>query len=93
VDRLVEGRRDEGLRREVVDLVRLRLLQRAHQARLVEQVALHDADPVLDVRDPVEVDVARAADEAVDLVALREQELREVAAVLAGDARDQGPLG
>ena len=47
---------------------------------------------VVEVVDPPGRERARAADQAVDLVALVEQELGEVRAVLAGDAGDErGP--
>ena len=100
----VDGHRprvaDEGLRREVVDLVGLRLLHRVDQRRLVGHVAHEHAGC-----DPAGARCARStgrgdpADEAEDLVALVEQQLGEVGAVLAGDAGDEcalahgGPLG
>ena len=56
---------------------------------LVEEVAGHQGDPVLDVGDALEVERARPPDHAADLVALVEQELGQVGAVLAGDAGDQ----
>jgi hypothetical protein len=46
-------------------------------------------EPVLHVRDALEPRARRPADEAVDLVALVEEELGEVAAVLSGHAGDQ----
>src|SRR4029079_16874586 len=45
---------------------------------------------VADVVDAPGVEGAAAAHEAVDLVALLEEELREVAAILTGDPRDEG---
>ena len=48
------------------------------------------------VVDPLRVELAGATDQPVDLVALLQEELGEVRAVLAGDAGDQrlpGPLG
>ena len=44
----------------------------------------------VEVVDPPGVELARAADQAVHLVALVEQQLGQVRAVLAGDARDEG---
>ena len=59
------------------------------QRSLIEQVAGYEREPVLDVRDPLEVDGRAAADDADDFVVLREKELREVGAVLSGDTRDE----
>ena len=50
-------------------------------------------DAVAQVLDAVELLGGRAADHAVDLVALLEQEVGEIRAVLAGDAGDEGGLG
>lgn len=44
---------------------------------------------LIDVVDALRVESAGAADDAVDFIALREQELREIAAVLPGDARNE----
>ena len=88
-----------ALRGQVVDLVGLHLLDDADQAGAVGQVAVvQDEAPVVDVRvlvevvDAVGVEQRGAALDAVDLVALVEQELGEVGAVLAGDAGDEGGL-
>ena len=80
---------DEAHRGEVVDLVGLGGAQRVDERALVEQVALVQRDPVADVLDAVELLGRGAADHAVDVVALLEQQLGEVGAVLAGDAGDQ----
>ena len=86
---LLEAGRHEALRGQVVDLVGPVLLQQVDQAHLVEQVALHDGDLVLDMAHAVEVDRAGAPHHADDLVALRQQEIGQVRTVLAGDAGDQ----
>jgi len=78
-----------ALGREVVDLVGLDRLQRPRQAVLVDEVAVVQRELVADVVDAPGVERAGAADEAVDLVSLLEEQLREVAAVLAGDSGDQ----
>jgi len=49
--------------------------------------------PIAYVVDAPGVERAAPADEAVDQVPLLEQQLREIAAVLAGDAGDQCLLG
>src|SRR5205807_9226763 len=69
-----------------------RLLHRVDDGELVEQVGLVQVDLVSEVVNPLECLGASPADDAVDLVALGEQQLGEVAAVLAGDAGNQSPL-
>src|SRR5262249_20711281 len=88
-DRLLPAGRHEGHRRQVVDLVRLDLLQEARDGDPVEQVALDQLDLVAQVLDAGEVLGAGAAHHAVNAVALFEQQLGEVRTVLAGDAGDE----
>jgi hypothetical protein len=78
-----------ALRGEVVDLAGLDRLQRPGQAVLVDEVAVVQREAVADVVDAPGVERAAAADEAVDLVSLLQEQLGEIAAVLPGDARDQ----
>ena len=49
-------------------------------------------DPVEQVLDAPVVRGACAPDDAVDLVAFAEEQLREIGAVLTGDAADERPL-
>ena len=86
----LEGDLHVALGRQVVDLVRPHALQRPDQAVLVHQVPVMENEVLADVVDPPGVEGAAAPHQAVDLVALLEQELGEVAAVLAGDAGDEG---
>ena len=79
-------------RGEVVDLVGLGGAQRVDQRALVEQVALVQRDAVAQVLDALELLGRGAADHAVDLVALLEQQLGQVGAVLPGDPGDQRAL-
>ena len=88
-DRLDPRRRHERHRGEVVDLVGLAVAQHVDERALVEQVAGVQRDRVADVLEALEGLGRGAPDHAVDLVALLEQELGEVGAVLAGDAGDQ----
>jgi hypothetical protein len=44
---------------------------------------------LIEVVDPLRVEAAGATLEAMDAVALLEQQLRQITAVLAGDARNQ----
>ena len=87
--RLDPGDGDERHRGEVVDLGRFRRAQRVDERALVEQVALVERDAVADVLDPLELLGRGAAHHAVDVVALLEQQLGQIGAVLAGDAGDQ----
>src|SRR5262249_53768590 len=56
------------------------------------QVGLVQRDLAGEVFDPLEVLGARPPDDAVDFVTFGEQQVREVAAVLAGDARNERAL-
>ncbi len=95
-DGLAPGGGDEGLRREIVDLVGLRLLHDAHEAREVAHIAvvqahaIGDADPAQAVI--VDAAVRGSAHDAMNLVALIQQKLREIGAVLSRDARDERAL-
>ncbi len=85
----LEGDLDVALGGQVVDLVGLDGLERPRQAVRVDEVAVVQHQLVADVVDAPGVERAAAAHEAVHLVALLEQQLRQVAAVLAGDPRDE----
>ena len=87
--RLLPRGRHERLRRQVVDLARPQPLQHGDQRQLVEQVGLHQLDVVAQMLDAREVLGAGAAHHAEDLVALLQQQLGQVRAVLPGDAGDQ----
>ena len=82
--------------RQVVDLVRLHLLDDADQVGGVGQVAVvEDEVAVLHMRvlvemvDAVGVEEGGAALDAVDNVALLQQELGQIGAVLAGNAGNE----
>ena len=80
-----------ALRAEVVDLVRFDRVDQVDQADAVGEVAVVQVQVGgVDVVDPPPVDGGRAADQAVDLVPLPEQELGQVRPVLAGDTGDEG---
>ena len=87
--RLIPRRRHERHRRQVVELLRPHLVEDLEERQLVEQVGRPQLDAVEDVLDAPQVGRARAAHDAVDLVALVEKPLGQVGAVLAGDAGDQ----
>jgi hypothetical protein len=86
---LLPRRRHEGHRRQVVDLGRLHGLQQVDERQLIQQVGLTERDTITQVRDALEVLGARAPHHAGDLVPALEQQLREVRAILAGDAGDE----
>ena len=76
---------------EVVDLVRADIGQQTDQVRGIGEVTVVEVEAfvidlwvLVEVVDPVGVEVRGAALDPVDLVALLEQELREVRTVLAG---------
>ena len=84
---------------QVVDLVRLHLLDDADQAGAVGQVPVVQDEPLLgfvrilvEVIDAVGVEQRRTALDAVHLVALLQQQFRQIGAVLAGDAGNQCAL-
>ncbi len=96
----LEADLDVALGAEVVDLVGPDPVQVADQRRAVRQVGVVQIElgaapvgVVVEVVDAPGRERARAADQAVDVVALVEQQLGEVGAVLAGDAGDEGGLG
>ena len=92
-DRLLPGGGDEALGGEVVDLVRLDVAQDADEAGDIDEVAvdefdlIEDAEPAQALADHVRR--GGAAHEADDAIAFAEQELREIGAVLSGDAGDE----
>ena len=91
-DGLRPGGGHETLCCQVVDLGGAVLAQNRHQRHLVHQVAGDELHPLLDVADAVEVDGAGAAHHPDDVVALVQQELGQIRAVLAGDAGDKSAL-
>ena len=81
--------RHERHRRQVVDFLGAGLFKDLGQRRLIEQIRLVQGNAVAEMLDALEVFGAGPADDAADLVTLVEQELREIAAVLTGDACDE----
>ena len=97
---LVERHPHVRLRGEVVDLVGVDLGEQRDQAGAVAEVAVVQEElrarvvrVDVEVVDPRGVEGRGAADQPVHLVALRQQQLGEVGAVLAGDAGDECALG
>ena len=93
---LLERHGDMALRGEVVDFVRLDLLDHAHEAGRIGQVAIVQGqlragfiEFAIQMVDAFGVERGGAALEAMHLVALGQQQLGKVRPVLAGDAGDQ----
>ena len=89
-----------ALRAEVVDLIRLHLLDDPDQVGAVSEVAIVEHQTrisfvrvLVEVIDPTGVEAARPPLDAMHLVALLKQQLREVTSVLPSDASDQGGFG
>ena len=81
---------------QIVDFVRLQLIEQLHHLHRVGQVAVVQEEPhpidmriLVKVVDPAGVEGGGPADDAVDLIALGEQELRQIGAVLARDAGNE----
>jgi hypothetical protein len=93
-DRLLERERHEALRRQVVHLIRLDPLQHPHDVARIRQIEVDELQRLrhTELVEPLAVAVAGAPLGAHHPVTLVQQQLCEVAAVLAGDARDQGRL-
>ena len=89
---LVPRRGDERHGGQVVELVRLVLLDGPDEREPVEQVGRVELDAIQQVRDPVEVGMAQSADDAGDLVPVVEQQFGQVRPVLPRDAGDDGAL-
>ena len=87
------------LRAQVVELVRphlrddLEAVGRVGEVAVVEdELARVDVRVLVQALDPARVERRRPPDHAVHLVPFAQQQLREVRAVLAGDARDERDL-
>ena len=85
---------------EVINLIRLHLLDDPDQVGAVGEVAVVKHQPritfvgvLIEMIDPVGVEAARASFDPMHLIALLQQQLRQVTTVLPGDACDQGGFG
>ena len=86
---MLPGGRDEALRRQVVDLVGLDLVDDGEERRLVEKVRAKELDAVAEVLDATTGVRTGAACDTDDPVAKVEEVLGQIAAVLTGDAGDE----
>ena len=90
--RLVPRGGDERHGGEVVDLVRLDVVDDADQRELIEQVGGPERDAIEQMLDAPVVRGAEAAGDADHLVVVVEQQLRQVRPVLPRDPGDDCPL-
>src|SRR5215208_5279395 len=91
--RLLPGGRDEALRRQVVDLVGLNLIDDGEERCLVEEVCAKELDAIAEMLDAATSVRTRAACDTNDTVAKVEKVLGQIAAVLTGDAGDERRSG
>ena len=93
--RLVEGDPDVRLRRQIVDFVGPGLLDYPSQPGAVAEVAVMKLKPLAGLEalaemiDPPRGEAGSAAHDAVDLVALVQEQFGDIRAVLTGDTSDQ----
>ena len=87
---LAKRQRHETDGAEVVDLVRLDLLDHGDERREILEVSLDDLQLGGLVLDHLDLGVVLAADHAVDVVTLPDEQAGQMPAVLAGDPGDQG---
>jgi len=99
VFRHVKAHPHVALRAEVIDFVRLDLMEEIRQVTgdaEVSVVEVHARFGIvkvpIEVIDPLRVERRGAPDEPVDLIPLVQQELGQIRAVLTGDSRDEGLL-
>jgi len=93
-ERLDEGVGDRGLAGEVVDLVRVGVVENLANARAVGQDTSDERNPVHDAEgNEIGVFSLELASGAPDDVALVQQKLGQVGAILPGDTEDQSFSG
>ena len=92
INRLIERDADMALRAKIIHLIRLRDFDQLLQPTPIGQIAVVEKElEVLfvnileDVGDAPAVERRRAADDAMNLIALRQEQLCEIGTVLAGD--------
>ncbi len=88
-DGLGEAGGHKALGRQVVDFVGLVFLEDANQTHLIEQIALHDLNLVLNVADSVKIQCAGTSHHTDHIVSFFKQQICQIAAVLAGHTCDQ----
>ena len=87
-DWLLPARRHEALGRQVVHLVRFAVSDDRGERVLIQEVGGHDGDAVDEMLDPLVRVVRRAPDHPDHLVALLQEDLSQIGAILACYPRD-----
>ena len=100
VFRTLKAHRHMALGTEVVDLIRLHVLNNPDQVGAVSEIALVQNQAritlvgiLVKMIDPTGVERARTPLNPMNLVAPHQQQLSQVASTLPGDASDQGGFG
>lgn len=88
VERLVEPALDVGLRREVVDLIRLNVMNQFCKAHSVRDVPLIKMETI-NWLNAAGIERRAAANNSMDLVSFLKQKIGHIAARLAADSCDQ----
>ena len=78
-----------GLGRQIIDFIGLNQRNHTDEGRRIGQVPVVQGDFIQDVVDSRGVGQGSPAGDAVNLIALFQQELRKIGAVLTGDAGNQ----
>src|SRR5262249_17114820 len=91
--RLIPGSRYERHGGEVVKLVRVSLLDGFDERQLIEEVGMDQRNSIEEMLDPPGVRSAEASRDAEHLVALFEEQLRQIGAILSRKSCDESPLG
>jgi hypothetical protein len=86
---LAEGQLDEADGPEVVDLIGLDLLHGGDEGRQVGEIAVDELDLGNLVLDDSSLRIVLSPDHSVDLIALADEQLGQIATVLSGDTGDQ----
>ena len=84
---------EEGRRGEMVELIGPVIDDGGGQRLGLQQVAVYERDPVAQMLRAAEPIIRRLSREPEDVVALLQQQLGHIGAVLAGDPGDQGGAG
>ncbi len=88
--RLLPAGRHERHAGQVVNFIRLNFFQNPHDRRLIVQVPRKQVDEIADMFEAMAVIIAAvSADHAADAVALADEELRQMGAVLPVDSGDE----
>jgi len=90
--RLVPGRTNKRLCRQVIDLVGLNRFYYGDERSFIAHVARDILDPIIDAQvfERIEPRVGISSDQSIDFVALLEQQLGQIGAILSKDSGYQG---